>query len=47
MLNRCCGLYFCFKITVHCRVGSLESEEDRLRQAEDVHCRVGSLENKP
>ncbi len=31
---------------VHCRTGSLEKEEQAVRDREEVHCRTGSLEKQ-
>ena len=36
--------FIVYLVLVHCRVGSLEIEYNRLTAAGKVHCRVGSLE---
>ncbi len=38
-------LFFCFKITVHYRIGSLENMIRNLGFCFTVHYRIGSLEN--
>ena len=32
-------------VEVHCRIGSLETTDDRAARCSSVHCRIGSLEN--
>ena len=36
--------FIVYRVLVHCRVGSLESQREGIEQGHLVHCRVGSLE---